>query len=61
MLTMGQVKILLLSAKSLILGWRGVILGSEEGKMTGRLGTYDSEEECADLEFSLKKRWLRVI
>lgn len=36
-------------------------MGSEEGKDTERLGTCDSEEECADLEFSLKKGRVRVI
>lgn len=61
MLSRGQVEILLLSANTPVLGWRGVTLGSEEGKLTGRLGIYNSEEECADLEFSPKKRWLRVI
>lgn len=36
-------------------------MGSEEGKDTERLGTCDSEEECADLEFSLKKGRVRAI
>lgn len=35
-------------------------MGSEEGKDAERLGTCDSEE-CADLEFSLKKGRVRVI
>lgn len=31
------------------------------GHVTGRLGISDFEEECADLEISLKKRRLRAI
>ena len=59
MLSRGKWEILLLSANSPGLHGKRVTLGSEEGKFTERLGTCGSEEECADLEISLKKRRLR--